>query len=80
MVHFFYRVKYISRRYGLSLTFVITGKFVDCTEMNTSFIHMIIFQQTVLTAEELIFFDKVKEFLGSSVNERMLVQAIKVCS
>uniref|UniRef100_A0A158Q7I3 USP domain-containing protein n=1 Tax=Elaeophora elaphi TaxID=1147741 RepID=A0A158Q7I3_9BILA len=35
------------------------------------------FQQNALTAEELGFFNEVKNFLGSSVNEQMLVQAIK---
>ncbi|CAG9535630.1 unnamed protein product [Cercopithifilaria johnstoni] len=33
--------------------------------------------QNALTAEELGFFNEVKNFLGSSVNEQMLVQAIK---
>ncbi|EFO27256.2 hypothetical protein LOAG_01224 [Loa loa] len=33
--------------------------------------------QSALTAEELGFFNEVKNFLGSSVNEQMLVQAIK---
>uniref|UniRef100_A0A915Q4H0 NPH3 domain-containing protein n=1 Tax=Setaria digitata TaxID=48799 RepID=A0A915Q4H0_9BILA len=32
---------------------------------------------SALTAEELGFFNEVKNFLGSSVNEQMLVQAIK---
>ncbi|VDK69326.1 unnamed protein product [Litomosoides sigmodontis] len=33
--------------------------------------------QSALTAEELGFFNEVKNFLGSTVNEQMLVQAIK---